>query len=191
MWALLNFDLCGSTGTFPSRIIPSGRGLQCSFRAVRDGSSDGHFIAMPCSAVWLPPGVCRSWWQRKGQRERCWSACSRSRLSARQTASRGRLASGRCPDRTPQPAQKNSYIYLMKRDIFSSLLVHVRKKYKKCFGCLKLVWKRVWCLQFTDFTVGYANLYSDYNYCICEPQCWWMLTFELERWELLFELLFL
>lgn len=34
---MLNFDLCSSTGTFPSRLISSGWGLSCSFRAVRDG----------------------------------------------------------------------------------------------------------------------------------------------------------
>lgn len=38
MWAFLsNFDLCSSTGTFSRHLIPSGRGHQCSFRAVRDG----------------------------------------------------------------------------------------------------------------------------------------------------------
>lgn len=65
------------------------------------------FTATPGSAVWLPPGACWSWWRRKGQRERCWSACSRSRPWARRTASRGRPGSGRCPDHKPQPAQEN------------------------------------------------------------------------------------
>lgn len=87
--------------------------IQCSFRAVRDGRLQrDHFTAMPGSAAWLPPGACWSWWRRTGQRERCWWACSRSRLWARQTASRGRPGSGRCPGRKPQPAQENLLLAL-------------------------------------------------------------------------------
>lgn len=84
-------------------------GPTCSLvGADRDGSLFiSHFTAKLGWAVWLLPGVCWSWWRRKGPGERCWSACSHSRLSARRTASRDRPASGRCPDRTPPPTRKN------------------------------------------------------------------------------------
>lgn len=112
IWALMNFDLGSSTGTFPSRLISSGWGPSRSLGAVRDGIVDSHFTARPGWAVWLRPGVCWSWWRRKGRRGRCWSTCSRSRLLARRTAWRDRPASGRCRDHKPPPRRKkNSLIY--------------------------------------------------------------------------------
>lgn len=109
--ALLIFDLCSSTGTAPAVSSPRAEVLRAAIGAVRDGIFDDRFTARPGWAVWLLPGVCWSWWQRKGRRERYWSACSHSRLLVRQTASRDRRASDRCPDRMPPPSRRNNVIF--------------------------------------------------------------------------------
>lgn len=89
-----------------SRLISSGWGPSCSLGAVRDGYFDDHFTARPGWAVWLLPGVCWSWWRRKEQKVRCWSACSRSHLLVHQTASTDTHVSGRCRDHMPPPTRK-------------------------------------------------------------------------------------